>query len=339
MNERCPDISVIVPVYKAEPYLDFCVQSILNQSFKDFELVLIDDGSPDNCPTICDQWASLDPRIKVIHQRNSGISATRNVGVQQSSGNYIAFVDSDDFIEPDMLQDLLDIARNSDADIIIGQYVRDVEYLSEKPIKTAPAFYEGNDKLKLLFTFQYAERTAIISNWGKLYRRDLFQDICFPEGRVFEDESTVHQFLISAHRIAITSYPYYHYVWRPNSIITGRAINSCLDKQLALLERVKALQNTEFSGECSRYYYAYCVDFIIEMCEKHWIDTEKISCETFVECFLSNKDLFWAHIPWHQKTCVCLAATKSKAVLRWLARNSFAPGRNMFRSIKALLKY
>ena len=142
---------------------------------------------------------------------------------------------------------------------------------------------------------------------------------------------------MSANRTAITNYPYYHYIWRPNSIVTRRSIRTLLDKQLALLERVKILHNTEFSGACSQYYYAYCIDFMIEMFQKEWIDTEKASCSAFIDRFLSSKNLFWHYIPWHQKLCVCLVATKNKAILRWLARSSFAPGKKTILLIKARL--
>lgn len=117
-----PKISIIVPVYKAEPYLRKCIDSILNQTFKDFELILVDDGSPDRCGEICDEYALKDSRIKIIHKENSGRSSARNVGLDIAQGEYIGFVDSDDWIEPDMYEVLYSKAKIESADIIALNY-------------------------------------------------------------------------------------------------------------------------------------------------------------------------------------------------------------------------
>ena len=115
-----PKISVIVPVYKVEKYLNKCVDSIVNQTFTDIEIILVDDGSPDNSGKMCDDWSQKDRRIRVIHKENGGLSDARNRGIQESSGEYIIFIDSDDFIEPKMLEVLYNLATDHDADVAIS---------------------------------------------------------------------------------------------------------------------------------------------------------------------------------------------------------------------------
>lgn len=119
-----PKISVIVPVYNVEKYLSRCVKSILRQSYTDFELILVDDGSPDNCPILCDKWAKSDSRIHVIHKKNGGLSSARNAGIKISIGDYLFFVDSDDVIHPDSLQILASCVHQSDAQIALGRFAR-----------------------------------------------------------------------------------------------------------------------------------------------------------------------------------------------------------------------
>lgn len=336
--ETTPLITVIIPVYKAESYLDFCIQSILNQTFRDYELILIDDGSPDRCGVMCDAWAAKDDRIHVIHQRNSGVSAARNAGIRASCGMYVMFVDSDDFIEPDMLEDLSAIARNTNADITGGSYIRTEDYITQKPQRNHAEVYEGTRQLKLLFEINGPKRTAIIANWGKLYRRTLFTQIQFPEGRVYEDEATVHQFLRVSRKLAFIDYPYYHYVVRPNSIVTSRSIKSYIDKRQALQERVEALTNTEFERKAALYYHAYCVDFLIDVCADGRIDTDK-DCMTFIDSFLRGRDAFWRYLPWHQKLCICLIATRNRRVIHWLAKQDFAPGRRLLMKAKSIMNH
>ena len=118
-----PEISIIVPIYNVEQYLKRCVDSILAQTFKDFELILVDDGSPDSCPFICDEYARIDSRIKVIHKANGGLSDARNAGLEMAMGNYIAFVDSDDWIASDTYEYLYELIKKNKADVVSGSYV------------------------------------------------------------------------------------------------------------------------------------------------------------------------------------------------------------------------
>ena len=163
-----PTISIIVPVYKTEAYLEKCVDSILAQTFRDFELLLIDDGSPDNCPALCEEAAARDPRIRVIHQKNAGLSAARNTGVEAARGEWIGFVDSDDSIAPEMYETLLTYARRDGAQIAVCDYLLVTE--AGEPL---PSSYrlEEDKVLDRVGALEQMNRCHFKVAWNRLYRR------------------------------------------------------------------------------------------------------------------------------------------------------------------------
>ena len=177
-------ISVIVPIYKVELYLNRCIKSIVDQSYKNLEIILVDDGSPDNCPQICDEWAKKDPRIVVIHQENAGLSAARNSGINIAKGDYMAFVDSDDFIDSNMYEELLKCLKNSPYKMSVCYFSRTyddfaVPYNKETDIKN----YDVNETLDDFFNCKNIGSAV----WDKLFERDLFENIRFPVGETNED--------------------------------------------------------------------------------------------------------------------------------------------------------
>ena len=182
-----PLISVIVPVYRAEAYLDRCVESLLAQTFRDFELILVDDGSPDRCPALCDEWAERDGRIRVIHKQNGGPSSARNAGLDVMEGDYVVFVDSDDAVHPQILALLLSALTETDADIAVAEF----EVFSSDALPPSASEEIRNPPLTLLdlsagFTNKlFAEFSN--SPWMKLYRRQLFEALRFREGLLYED--------------------------------------------------------------------------------------------------------------------------------------------------------
>ena len=197
-------ISVIVPCYKVERYLPTCIESILTQSYRDWELILVDDGSPDKSGAICDEYARRDKRIRVIHQPNSGVAAARNAAVRIATGEYATFLDGDDFFHPNCLRDMLAIARRTNSDIVQCQYVRGNEttfpaMVTEEQIKT----YTPNEA--------FVDDIAKIIVWGKLYRTQLLETITIPEGHYFEDDYVTWRWYYAAERIALTNRPYYYY--------------------------------------------------------------------------------------------------------------------------------
>ena len=175
-----PTVTVIIPVYKVERYLDACVESVVRQSYADLEILLVDDGSPDRCPALCDAWAEKDPRIKVIHRENGGLSAARNSGIDAAMGEFLLFVDSDDLLEPDAVRRAVDAQRQQDADLVIFN----LTYVDEanRPLPQ-PDFSGFTDEILdedgvWQRCFALAEtRIYYVVAWNKLYRRSLFQHL------------------------------------------------------------------------------------------------------------------------------------------------------------------
>lgn len=221
--ERSPLISVIVPVYKVETYLPRCVDSILAQTWKNLEIFLVDDGSPDGCGRICDEYAKNDPRIRVIHKENGGLSSARNAGLDVASGDYIGFVDSDDWIEPEMYAEMLALMEKYDARMVCaGRYDVDGE-TGEKTVGLCPAQEEqidGETMAGRIFLWDQCDSAA----WDKLYRRELFEDIRYPEGKTCEDVPVTYRLALKAQRVALCSRPLYNYYHRSGSISKGAGI-------------------------------------------------------------------------------------------------------------------
>ena len=216
-------ISIIVPVYKVEPYLRRCVDSILNQSFSDFELILVDDGSPDNCGAICDEYAAKDSRVYVIHQKNGGLSAARNAGIDwafaHSDSTWLTFVDSDDWIEPDMYEFLYHLLKENGADISICSHYRD------KGGKSVAKYASGE---QFVFTRDEAVRALAVDKHvrnymvDKLFKRSLFAGIVFPVNRVFEDLAICYRVFYGAEKAVMQDTPKYHYMIREGSTMQSR---------------------------------------------------------------------------------------------------------------------
>ena len=209
-----PLISVIVPVYNAEKYLHRCVDSILNQTYKNLEIILIDDGSKDSSGTICDAYAAKDSRIKVIHQKNFGVSAARNAGLDAAFGDYITFVDSDDSIKADMLEKLVSKLQRENADLVIcGSLIDNGIRLTKHPKKCKEKIYSTEELMK----------DYVCADWiftgpcNKLYKYELFNDIRFPEFRAHEDAFIMHHILGQCKKaVFIEKYLYIQYL-RQNS--------------------------------------------------------------------------------------------------------------------------
>ena len=214
-----PKISVIVPVYKVEPYLNRCIDSILNQTYTDLEVILVDDGSPDNCPALCDQAAQRDPRIKVIHKENGGAASARNAGLAAATGEYIGFVDSDDYIDAEMYQILMETAVDTGADIVeCGYRWVKPNVLYDRENTRAVDLYTNVEALeKLYFGDQMFGGISIVV-WNKLYRRALFDEIHFTEGFICEDVEITPKLLYSARLIAKYNYNFYNFFFSPNSV-------------------------------------------------------------------------------------------------------------------------
>lgn len=212
-----PEISVIVPVYKVENFLHRCVDSILCQSFDDFELILVDDGSPDRSGKICDAYAARDTRIRVIHQKNGGLSAARNTGIdfamEHSNSRWLAFIDSDDWVHPDFLKRLYTVAEETLCKIsACGFFNTSGEQIPEK---------QDSDALRMTADDYYCgsfHDNATPAACNKLYNRSLFKSLRFPIGKLHEDEFTTYLALYKAGNIGVTTDRLYAYYQNPDSI-------------------------------------------------------------------------------------------------------------------------
>lgn len=234
-----PLISVIVPVYKVKAYLDKCISSIANQTYANLEIILVDDGSPDNCPSMCDAWAKKDSRIRVIHKANGGLSDARNAGLAVATGSLISFIDSDDWIEPDFFACLFEAMARCNADIAecATQFVDE----NGKNLRTREVAIENIGRLAALRRL-VLEDGVYQTVWDKLYRREIVQNILFEAGKYNEDEFWTDQVLMRANSIAFVSTPLYNYLQRSGSIIgTGYNIRR-LDGLDARFQRMQRLQ-------------------------------------------------------------------------------------------------
>lgn len=235
-------LSIIVPVYNVEPYLRRCIDSILAQTFTDFELILVDDGSPDNCPAICDEYAEKDPRIVVIHKQNGGLSDARNAGLDIARGEYIGFVDSDDFIHKQTYEIAINAARKYNADIVQWKWVPysllseingDIEFASDANVveiidlpNIAESYYPQ---------ICYKVNASI---WNKLYVRKIFEKIRFPKGLIYEDYHITLQILDRAQKLVITEEKLYYYYQRTGSIMHEEYSSRCFSACIVLSKHV-----------------------------------------------------------------------------------------------------
>ncbi len=215
-------ISVVVPVYKVEKQLSRCVDSLIRQTYDNIEIILVDDGSPDGCPAICDGYAKKDSRIKVIHRQNGGLSAARNSGIEAASGEYIAFVDSDDYVADDYIDFMYRMAVLNNADVV-SCGVREVYPSGKSALQYADNSLIVMDKKEALTRMCYNDG-FFVTAWDKLYKRSLFDEVRYIEGKLFEDTGTTYLVIDKAERIVSCPEPKYFYMINPDSI-TGSQFN------------------------------------------------------------------------------------------------------------------
>ena len=216
-----PLISVVVPVYKVEKYVNTCVESLLQQSYPNLEIFLVDDGSPDRCPALCDGYAARDPRVRVIHKENGGLSDARNVGIRQARGAYISFIDSDDFVGQHHIAMLYDALEHQGADVSICDYA----YVNEDAVEATEKLPQDEiamTNVECLKEMYHPVRHGMeFVAWGKLYKTSLFTDnqIFYPVGKLHEDTFTTYQIMYRAQKVAFTDGISYFYRQRAGSIM------------------------------------------------------------------------------------------------------------------------
>lgn len=235
-------ISVIVPVYNREQYIDKCVQSILNQTYTNLEVILVDDGSTDSSSEMCDKWQEKDSRVRVVHQKNGGLSNARNTGLKLSSAEYTAFVDADDIVHPQMYEALITLAKKYKLDMAVCKYKptesMNIEfkiYDSTALLIESPEIFTGNQALNGFR--EYYQVRIRIPVWCKLYRTKLIKEIGFVEGRIHEDEFFIHHIVGACDRIGIINKVLYFYYQSPNSITRSKYNIKRTDMVFALRDR------------------------------------------------------------------------------------------------------
>ena len=241
-------ISVIVPIYNVEVCLSKCLDSLAAQTFTDAEFILIDDGSTDKSGRIADTYAGTDNRFSVYHTANHGLSAVRNLGIEKAKGDWLMFVDSDDYVEPDFCDTPYQAALREGADLVIFRYIRHQAAGSQKNIVSGARM----SVISGIVDTETAVRYGSVVAWNKLYRRELFDDIRYPEGRVYEDIATTHKLIFAAKRIMMLPDVLYIHVFRKDSITHIISTKYAGDAFQASLERGEYLK---FHGCAEDLYF------------------------------------------------------------------------------------
>lgn len=254
-------VSIIVPVFKVEQFLPRCVESIQNQTYQNMEIILVDDGSPDQCPAICDMYAQRDSRIQVIHKENGGLSDARNAGIEKAKGDYLCFVDSDDYIRLTMVEHMISKAQRYNAKLVIAN-LRAVDEKGyrvferdKSPIQSG--IFTAEELLPKVY--QHLGWYYIVA-WNKLYHRSLFENIRFPVGKIHEDEYIVAQMMWQARKIVCIDSEEYIYIYqRQGSIMTSRQVQSQCDWLEALYHRFEFCKKeatlSTFTAETRAIYF------------------------------------------------------------------------------------
>lgn len=229
-------VSVIVPVYRVEHYLNRAVDSILNQTYQHLDIILVDDGSPDRCGEICDEYAVIDSRVRVIHKSNGGLSSARNAGLEIANGEYVLFVDSDDFIQAHMVERLLGVIEKEKFDIVQCSFFRFASDIPQERLTDQIEIVSKYDALKRI------DEAVYMAAWNKIYKKDLFADIRFPEGKIHEDVGCTYKLFFDSEGIAVISDELYGYYVNPDSITTSKIKENKLDLLDVYAEQMEFFQ-------------------------------------------------------------------------------------------------
>lgn len=290
-----PLISVIVPIYNVEKYLARCVDSIVNQTYKNLEIILVNDGSPDLCPQMCDDYAEKDSRIKVVHKKNGGLSDARNAGMAVAKGEYISFIDSDDYVSDDFFECLLDVMNKENSDIaecsVVKLYEdnRFDEFSDDLSVKT----YDTQDAMSALI----AENPFHQHVWNKLYKTELVRDIPYAVGKLNEDEFWTYQVFGRANKVSKLNKTMYYYFQR-NSSIMGVGYNiRRLDALEGKANRQKYIENNfpELSTQAKIDLYGSCM-FAYQSVLKFLSGADKKKSLSIIKKYKNNCNLSFDEI-------------------------------------------
>ncbi len=259
-------ISVIIPVYNTEKYLDRCISSVVSQTYKYLEIILVDDGSTDRCPEMCDEWAKKDTRIKVIHKENGGAADAKNVGLDSATGEYIALVDSDDIIAFDMYEDMLELMREYDSDIVDSKIEKTASQVikNESKKRGNVTVFSTEEALNEYLNDNTIRQTPV----NKLYKSSAIADIRFPKGKYIDDEYWTYRVIGNAERYVFTDSVYYYYLQHSESAMGRDYSLQRLDALDAMMERVEYMKlrfpnlvpkaEKSYFGSCRFHFQMLC---------------------------------------------------------------------------------
>lgn len=288
-------VSVIIPIYKVEKYLNKCIESVVGQTHRDLEIILVDDGSPDGCPAICDAWAAKDSRIKVIHQDNKGLSGARNSGIEVCTGEYVCFIDSDDYVSKDYVEKLLLAAEGAGADVAICRFylLNDASGELVEPFKMGRADYSA-ETIGELYCLTMV-KSPVGYAWNKLYRRELIGASRFEEGRLYEDGPFNSEVLLNAKKIVTITDCLYCYRQRADSIVSAKDREKQVKKVrdychtiYVCIERLKGRMN----DRQMTVYAGFFLKYLLDNAAYYGKEEKRIAVETFKNCYDICKDCF-----------------------------------------------
>lgn len=325
-----PKVSVIVPVYKVEKYIDRCVESVIKQTFDDFELILVDDGSPDRCPQICDDYVNKDDRITVIHKENGGLSSARNAGIEAASAEYIFFLDSDDWIHHKTLEILYNLAKDNDAQIVSANYALVKGYEDIPDVKGySTKVYEREDALEFYLKVGMSKRISEYPSWGKLYKRELFSGIRFPQGQLYEDVVTVFKLIKASERYVKVSMPLYYYFQCDASIVRSKFKTRDMDAVLVGEQLVEETRDMDAKlkkysvQKKARGYFSVLCKIGFYGADESVSNIDEITADLYTEFKKGYKILMFSPMPLSRKiiaTMLRINLGATLAVLNFISR-------------------
>ena len=309
-------VSIIVPIYNIEGYIRECIDSILAQTYSDFELILVDDGSPDNCGRICDEYAEKDVRIKVIHKENGGLTSARNAGLSVAKGDWIMHVDGDDWIEPDMIESLIEAANATEADLVFGDFMKYGPYAGNHKLPTWSI-----DKKDSMSRYIAYMMTTI---WGSIAKRSLYTEHCLksPDGVSYcEDFHLIVRLCHFAKKIVNVHRPFYHYRYRPTSIMSNMSRKTEADEQWVYQDTIRFFKEQGVYED----YRKVMSWRVLKSAQELLLDPT--GHKRFMELFNDGKEFIFS----------CPFVNKKIKMLAWLITHNLRPAVVMFDRMRSMV--
>lgn len=279
-------ITIIVPIYKVEEYLDRCVESIVNQTYKNIEIILVDDGSPDNCGIKCDEWARKDKRIKSLHKKNGGLSDARNFGKKFSHGDYITFIDSDDWVKPSYVEILYNSIVKDNSDISMCWFKKTNEYKYDNTISKNLKKYCCMNSKECIRDLLYQKKTDTCA-WGKLYSKKVFNLLNYPVGKLYEDIPVTFAVINASIKIARIENEEYYYFQRSNSIQNMKFNTKKLDAIIHIKDMINKIEDNypDLSDACKCRYFSVLSNILFQ------IDNQKCNKDIILKIWSEMKKI------------------------------------------------